>query len=82
MFFSAGRAAHVHHFKDIRQGALQSDCVMFLGWCTGWDENVVRGLVEGCERRGARVLLAIITVRQFIRCLSVHLVVFLSVCSF
>ena len=24
----AGRAVYVHYFKDIRQGALQSDCVM------------------------------------------------------
>ena len=27
---SAGRAVYVHYFKDIRLGALQSDCVMLL----------------------------------------------------
>ena len=29
--FSAARAVYVHYFKDIRQAALQSDCVMLLG---------------------------------------------------
>jgi len=29
--FSAGRAVYVHYFKDIRQGALQSDRVMLFG---------------------------------------------------
>ena len=29
--FSAGTAAHIHHFKDIRQGTLQFDCVMLFG---------------------------------------------------
>jgi len=28
---SAGRAVYVYYFKDIRQGSLQSDCVMLLG---------------------------------------------------
>jgi len=26
-----GKMAYVHYFKDIRQGTLQSDCVMLLG---------------------------------------------------
>ena len=29
--FSAGRAVYVHYIKDIRQGALQSDCLMLFG---------------------------------------------------
>ena len=29
--FSAGRAVYVHYFKDVRQGALQSNCVMSFG---------------------------------------------------
>jgi len=30
MCFSAGGEGYVHYFKDIRQGALQSDCVTLL----------------------------------------------------
>jgi len=31
MLFGGPRAVYGHYFKDIRQGALQSDCVMLFG---------------------------------------------------
>jgi len=31
-----GCAVYVHYFKDIRQGALESDCVMLSGGTAGW----------------------------------------------
>jgi len=39
MLFSGAlgpRAVYVHYFKDIRQGALQSDCVMHLCGVRGY----------------------------------------------
>jgi len=37
MIFRGPRhAAHVHYFKDIRQGALQSDYVMLFSRHAGW----------------------------------------------
>jgi len=40
VLFGGRRTVYVHYFKDIRQGALQSDCIMLVGGalsarCTG-----------------------------------------------
>jgi len=51
--FSAGRAAHVHYFKNIRQGALQSECVMHVVECTVEGSGGSSHLVWG--PRGAEV---------------------------
>ena len=52
-WFSVSRAVYVHYFKNIRQGALQSYCVMLLGVRDdagrGWDDVV--GIGSGCEGR-------------------------------
>jgi len=54
--FSVGCTAHIHYFKDIRQGALQCDCVILFGTELGMmrvgvrDEVVMGGLL-GCERK-------------------------------
>jgi len=42
------------YFKDIRQGTLQTDCVMLFGWTCGLgvrNDVVVRGLVGGVRKR-------------------------------
>ena len=46
--FSAARAVYVHYFNDIRQGTLQSKCVMLWG---------VRDDISGSGVRGRALLI-------------------------
>ena len=61
--FSAGQVVYVHHFKAIRQGALQPYCVMLFGvvrvGCTvgvGGCDEVVVWVGFWCSGRGAGIV--------------------------
>ena len=61
--FSAAWLVYIHYFKDIRQEALESDCVMLLGFrMTQVGNDVVVGGWLGVKERGAfqRVMVVVI----------------------